>query len=163
MVAVRLVGLDFFLSAVLDRMIRIEHDSTDKISGQRRATGKEPCAIALRQNLRIAVLDYLEVSDHVSTVPSEPISRDILIRQLRSIDIGENTNSVSLRNVATSNNVDGPVSFIGPVTIESTDGAVIGTGLQGARKLSSYHIIFLCIAIISGVVGYYLRLLYISD
>ena len=156
-VAVRLVGLDFFLSAVLDRMIRIEHDSTGEIAN-RGPTGTEPCAVALRQNLRIAILEFLEVTDHVSTIPDAPINRDILIRQLRSIDIGENT-AVSMRNEDTSNS-----DVLVPVcseAVENTEGSDVSTDqLQWMKNSFSFHLIVLCVAVISGIFGYFVKLSY---
>jgi hypothetical protein len=88
-VSVRLIGLDFFLSTVIDRVSRLQVEDfgapsaplATVRSGQRRRSaanywreslrGMNPMAQAkLRQELRLALLEFLEVSKHLPPAAS---------------------------------------------------------------------------------------------
>ena len=157
----RLVGLDFFLSAVLDRMLRIEHDSTGEISRQGSA-GAVPGAIAMRQNLRIAILEFLEVTDHVATVPDAPIHRDIIIRQLHDIGAGgaEGQQGDAGSETAGGGDGDGPPIGSAPAPEQR---ALSRSRLQEQPTKLSLHIIVVCIAVMSGILGYYIRMMYDNE
>jgi hypothetical protein len=172
-VALRLVGLDFFLSAVLDRMLRIETDGCgDAIGAHTTEQG-----IALRQNLRIAILEFLEVTDHVTTVAEEPLHRDILIRQLQGVDSGARGGAHNFNINGGSHNSSshirdsmdvGRATAWAAVVAGAGEGAGEGdnqeqTGEPGGLLSMHTHLIALAIAVLSGIIGYYIRMMYYSE
>lgn len=159
-VAVRLVGLDFFLTAVLDRLIRIELDSAGHILGEA-FDNTAPCAIALRQRLRIATLEFLEVMDHVHVTADVPVNRDIVIRQLRSIDNngsdGAVPSAVQAGSTQVRNESTNVTEVVQPVTRPRS--------ISQFEKFNTYtlYVLIVCIVFFSGILGYYLRLTFIAE
>ncbi len=84
----RLVGLDFFLSAVLDRIARLDQGIA---VGSTVILENTEETLALKQNLRILVLEFLEVTHHVATDRLSVSSPDRIVGQLYGLDSGTRT------------------------------------------------------------------------